>query len=87
MHNYQVLCYEFIWESGYIIHIFLTLALAGSKWSASRPSRFILRERAPGIYWIGGWVDPRASLDDMEKRKFFTLPGLELQPLACPARS
>jgi hypothetical protein len=25
-------------------------------------------------------VDPRASLDDMEKRKFFTLPGLELDP-------
>jgi hypothetical protein len=23
-------------------------------------------------------VDPRAGLDDMEKRKFFILPGLEL---------
>jgi hypothetical protein len=27
---------------------------------------------------IGGWVDLRASLDDVEKRKFLTLPGLEL---------
>jgi hypothetical protein len=27
-------------------------------------------------------MDPRAGLDDMEKRKFFTLPGLELQPVA-----
>jgi hypothetical protein len=35
-------------------------------------------ERAPGTHWIGGWVDPRAGLDDVEKRKFFTLPGLEL---------
>jgi hypothetical protein len=31
-------------------------------------------------------VDPRASLDDL-KRKFLTLPGLELQPLGRPARS
>jgi hypothetical protein len=26
-------------------------------------------------------VDPRVGLDDLEKRSFFTLPGLELQPL------
>jgi hypothetical protein len=32
-------------------------------------------------------VDPRASLDDVEKRKFLTLPGLELQPLGRPAHS
>jgi hypothetical protein len=37
-------------------------------------------ERAPETHWIGGWVDPSAGLDDMEKWKFFTLPGLELQP-------
>jgi hypothetical protein len=23
---------------------------------------------SPGTYWIGGWVDPTVSLDDMEKR-------------------
>jgi hypothetical protein len=32
-------------------------------------------------------VDPRAGLNDLEKRKFFTLPGLELLPLCRPARS
>jgi hypothetical protein len=32
-------------------------------------------------------VDPRAGLDDEEKRKFLTLPGLELRPLDRPARS
>jgi hypothetical protein len=32
-------------------------------------------------------MDPKAGLDDMEKRKFLTLPGLELRPLGRPARS
>jgi hypothetical protein len=32
-------------------------------------------------------VGPRAGLDDVEKRKFLTLPGLELQPLGRQARS
>jgi hypothetical protein len=32
-------------------------------------------------------VDPRAGLDDMEKRKFLTLPGLELRLLGRPAPS
>jgi hypothetical protein len=51
------------------------------------PGRFTPGERAPGTHWIGGWVDLRAGLDDLEKRKFLTLPGLELQPLDRPARS
>jgi hypothetical protein len=29
----------------------------------------------------------RAGLDDVEKRKFLFLPGLELRPLGRPARS
>jgi hypothetical protein len=32
-------------------------------------------------------VGPRACLDDEEKRKFLTLPGLGLWPLGRPARS
>jgi hypothetical protein len=36
--------------------------------------------KAPGTHFIGGWVDPRTSLDNMEKWKFFTLKGLELPP-------
>jgi hypothetical protein len=69
------------------IHIFLTSALVGTEWSASRPRSFTSGERAPGTHWIGGWVDPRVGLDDVEKRKFFTLPGLELRPVSRPARS
>jgi hypothetical protein len=57
------------------------------EWSASRPGRFTPGERAPGTHWIEGWVGPRASLDDVEKRKFLALPGLELRPLGRPARS
>jgi hypothetical protein len=63
------------------IHIFLTSALDGGEWSTSRPGRFTHRERDPGTHWIGGWVNPRAGLDDVEKRKFLTLQGLELRPL------
>jgi hypothetical protein len=43
--------------------------------------------KIPSTHWIGCWVDRRAGLDDMEKWKFLTLPGLELQPLSLEARS
>jgi hypothetical protein len=32
-------------------------------------------------------VDSRVGLDDVEKRQFLTLPGLEVRPLGRPARS
>jgi hypothetical protein len=44
-------------------------------------------ERAPGTHWIGCWVDPRVGLDDVKKRKFLTLPGLELRTPDRSARS
>jgi hypothetical protein len=34
------------------IHIFLTSALVGGEWSASRPGRFTPGERAPGTHCI-----------------------------------
>jgi hypothetical protein len=60
---------------------FLTSALFGGEWSVSRPGRFTLGERAPDTHWIGGRMDPRVGLDNVEKRKFLTLPGHELRPL------
>jgi hypothetical protein len=69
------------------IHFFFTLALVGGEWSASRPCRLTPGERALGVNWITGWVDPRVCLADVEKRKFLTLPGLELRPFGHPARS
>jgi hypothetical protein len=69
------------------IHIFLTSALAGGEWSASRSGSFIPGESPRYPLEIGGLVDPRAGLDDLEERKFLTLPGLELRPLSRLARS
>jgi hypothetical protein len=64
------------------IHIFLTSALAEGEWSALCPCRV-----TPGINWIGGWVDPRAGLDDIKKLEFLPPPGLELRPFGRPALS
>jgi hypothetical protein len=60
------------------IHIFFISALAGGEWSASRPGRFTPGKRTPSTLWIGGLVGPRNGLDDVEKRKFLTVPGLEI---------
>jgi hypothetical protein len=49
------------------IYIFLHSSLIGGEWSASRPGHFTSGERAHGTRWVGGWVGPRAGLDDAEK--------------------
>jgi hypothetical protein len=85
--NYP-LCQKSVWGSACIEpHIFLTAAWVGDEWTASRPGRFTPEEKALSIHWIRGWVGRRAGLDDVEKRKFFTLPRLELRPLCRPACS
>jgi hypothetical protein len=53
------------------IHVFLTSALVGGEWSASRPGRF-----TPGTHWIGGWVGPRTGLD-VEMRKFLMVASVK----------
>jgi hypothetical protein len=55
------------WGSAGIAPRILTSVLDGVEWSASRPGRFIPRERAPSTHWIGGWVGPRAGLDAVVK--------------------
>jgi hypothetical protein len=45
------------------LHAFLTSALDGGEWSASRPGRFIPKVRTPGTSWVGGCVGPRTGLD------------------------
>jgi hypothetical protein len=37
------------------------------------------KERAPGTHWIGGWVDHRAVLDAVVKRKI-SIPRQESNP-------
>jgi hypothetical protein len=68
------------------MHIFLTSALVGGEWSASRPGCFTPGGKSPGTHWTGGWVGPRTGLDDVETENFFLLPGLEIRPLGRPAR-
>jgi hypothetical protein len=41
--------------------------------------------KSPVALWIGNWVGHRIGVDDFEKRKFFTLLGLEHRPLDRPA--
>jgi hypothetical protein len=65
----------------------MTSTLVGGEWPASHPCRFTPAERALGTHWIGGWVDPRANLEDLENRKFLPPSGLELRPLSRPERS
>jgi hypothetical protein len=47
------------------IHAFLTSALVGGEWSASRPGRFPSGESVPRTHCMG----PRAGLNAAEKRK------------------
>jgi hypothetical protein len=46
----------------------------------SRPGRFTPEGRARGTRWIGGWMGPRAGLDDMEKRKKISCSCQECNP-------
>jgi hypothetical protein len=65
--------------SGCIDPHFLDL---GTSWRLSgqlhAPATLPPGKEPPDTRWIEGWVGPRGGLDDVEKRKFLTLPGLEL---------
>jgi hypothetical protein len=50
------------------------------------PAALTLGKKASDTHWTGGYVDTRVSLDDVEKRNFLIIPGLELQPVGRPAR-
>jgi hypothetical protein len=53
----------------------LTSEQDGDKRLASLSARFTLGKLAHGIYWTEGWVDPKAGMDAVKKRKSL-----------CPAR-
>jgi hypothetical protein len=65
---------------------FLTSALDGGEWSASRLGRFTPGDTAPNTHFIGGWMGPRAGLDLMEKKSFSPSWNRTsaLQPVAIP---
>jgi hypothetical protein len=72
--NYA-LCHEGIWGSGCIDAHFHDLGTTW-RWVVS----FTPQPLYPGTYWIRGWMDPRAGLDDMKKRKFLILPDSNSYP-------
>jgi hypothetical protein len=45
------------------------------------PAALPPKKEPPGSHRRGGWVGPRAGLDNVEKGKFLTPPGLELRSL------
>jgi hypothetical protein len=45
----------------------LGLEITWRRVSALSPGRFTSEEIAKVNHWIGGWVGPRVSVDDMEK--------------------
>jgi hypothetical protein len=54
------------WGSGGMVPPFLTSAVDGGEWSASRPGGFISEETAHGARYVGGWVSTRDGLDAVE---------------------
>jgi hypothetical protein len=74
-------------EVAVYIHIFLTSALFKVSGQLHAPAALPPGKEPPRTHWIGGWVGPRAGLDDVWKRKFLTLAGLELLTLGHPGRS
>jgi hypothetical protein len=70
-----------MWGSEGIAPPFLTSALDGGAWSASRFRHFTL-ERATGSHWIRAWVGPRAGPDAVEYYFFIIiLSGVRLSLL------
>jgi hypothetical protein len=57
---------------------FLTSALDGGEWLASRPGRFAPGERVTGVHRIGGWgVGSRAGLGAVGKGKAVFFPEIK----------
>jgi hypothetical protein len=77
---YWVLCHEDIWGSGGIAPPFLTSALDGGDWWASRSCRLVPGEIALGTRWIEGGVGYRFGLGTVENRNIVhcreSKPGL-----------
>jgi hypothetical protein len=66
----KVKLHEHVWESGGIAPSFLTSALVGGEWSASRPGRFTL-----DTHWKEACVGPGVGLDAAQWRKKYLAPA------------
>jgi hypothetical protein len=48
---------------------FLDLGTSWRSVASFTPRTLYSQGKSPGTHWIQGWVDTRAGLDDVEKRK------------------
>jgi hypothetical protein len=60
------------------------VAAHGGEWSASGPCRLTSGDEAPGTHCIRGWVSPKASMNTVEKRDYFTYTGHQPRFLSLP---
>lgn len=58
---------------------FLTSTIWGELISFT-PRSLYSGETAPAARWIGGWMDSRANLGAVDKRRSFLLPRIKTQP-------
>jgi hypothetical protein len=65
--------------------IFLDLGTSGRLVVSFTPRPLYPQGKSPRTHWLGGLVDHRAGLNDMEK--ILAPPELELRPLGRPASS
>jgi hypothetical protein len=52
-----------------------------------RPWPLYPREKSHATHCVGSWVGPKACLNDVQKRNFLNLLGLELGPLIRSTRN
>lgn len=74
----EALCHKVIWEIVYIVSHFLDMKLEMSVQIHAAAS--LSPEKVHLTHWIVGWVNPRAGLDDGEKKTFLILPEVRLWP-------
>jgi hypothetical protein len=72
------------WGSGGIAPAFLTSALDGGEWSASRLGRFTPGERTVGNHWVGDWVSSEAAWTLLSAYKSCPWPDSNPESLVQP---
>jgi hypothetical protein len=69
------------------IHVFLTSALYGCKWSVSHPGPFIPEGKSLPAYWIGDSSAPEPVQTRWWKEECLLPPGIEIVFSGSPAHS
>jgi hypothetical protein len=68
------------------LQAFLTSALDGGEWLASRPGRFDPGEMVRGTHWIGGWGGPQSRSESSgEVKSTFPAPTRNRSPVVQPS--